>query len=89
MKHVKALFAVLAVMVLFAGFSSNLFAEEAKQSPDNVSIDQVKAKILANIDARINILQDERACVDAAKSRDDLKKCRQTLREERKEMRKR
>ena len=51
------------------------------------SIEDMKEKIISSIDERIKTLQEEKACVSAAQTHEDLKKCRKKLEKERKEFR--
>jgi hypothetical protein len=46
-----------------------------------------EAKIISSIDDRIKMLQEEKTCVSAAKTPEDLRKCREKVKEERKEFR--
>jgi GTP cyclohydrolase III len=52
-----------------------------------MSIEQRKAKLISSIDQRINRLQELKSCVSAAQTPEDLRKCRETFREESKELR--
>jgi len=51
------------------------------------SIEDMKEKIISSIDERIKTLQEEKACVSAAQTHEDMKKCRKKLEKERKEFR--
>jgi len=90
------------VMVIFTGvvFVLCIFILAYAQSPEGakpqekIPIEQRKAKIISAIDERIKMLQEEKACVSAAQTHEDLRKCwdksreeRKGLREERKEQR--
>jgi hypothetical protein len=44
-------------------------------------LDEVKAKIIANLDARIQSMTENKNCIQAAKSHDDLKTCRKKAKE--------
>lgn len=45
-----------------------------------------KELIIKHLDARIEMLQREKACVEAAKTDEDINACREKFREERKEI---
>ena len=89
MRFLRIVAMLLAAGMILAGLGSTIMAaDETKGSQDSAKFEQVKAKITASLDARIKLLQDEKACVSAAKTNEDLKKCRQSAREERKAIRK-
>jgi len=83
------------VMVIFAGvaFVLCIFMLAYGQSPEGtkpqekIPIEQRKAKIISSIDERIKMLQEDKACVSAAQTHEDLRKCREKSREERKDLR--
>ena len=83
------------VMVIFTGvvFVLCIFILAYAQSPEGakpqekIPIEQRKAKIISAIDERIKMLQEEKACVSAAKTHEDLRKCREKARGERRELR--
>jgi len=58
---------------------------EKAKSQGKISIEQRKANIISSIDQRINRLQELKTCVSAAQTQDDLRKCREKFKEERKE----
>ena len=60
----------------FAAESGEVSEEEAK------IVEQQKGAAIKLLDERISMLQDERACLSAAKSIADLKVCRQKQRED-------
>jgi len=69
-----ALIAATAVLVL----STPLYSQEQKgmlkgTAPDN--FEQRRTGILNSIDQRINSLQEERTCIQAAKSNEDIRSC--------------
>jgi hypothetical protein len=79
----------LAVAVLFlAAFSSNTFAQQPCNGPcpddqkmmgreiTPENFNEMKAHMLTMIEKRKTWLDTEKACVEAAKSADELKKCR-------------
>jgi len=68
---------IAAVAVLSLLFTVPAFAVEGTQ-PSPVTppdFEQMKAAHLKRLDNRINSLQEEKACVQAAKNHDDLKAC--------------
>jgi len=83
------------LLVIFMGvvFVFCIFILAYAQSPEGakpqekIPIEQRKAKIISAIDERIKMLQEEKACVSAAQTQEDLRKCREKSREERKELR--
>jgi hypothetical protein len=68
----------IAAMLLSLVFLAPGFAAESNKPPKvpTNAIEQRKAKILQNLDQRITKLQQEKDCVKAAKSDDDLIGCR-------------
>ena len=69
-------------VALFVIFAFNLkTGYSASASP--TTFDQKKAEQLRRIDTRINHLQGERACVQAATTQDGIKNCRQQLKGDR------
>jgi len=71
----RAVIAAVAVLsLIFAGLS---FAVEGIQpSAETVpNFEKVKAYHLKRLDDRINSLQEEKACAEAAKNQDDLRTC--------------
>jgi hypothetical protein len=88
MKKALITAAVLSFLVVIPAFA----AETApQQNPPGQTFEQRQADILKMLDARIAALQDGRTCVQAAKSEDDLRVCREKhmaeMREKRGEMR--
>jgi len=81
----KKLMVVLIVIMLVLGVSILAYAQnpEGSKPQEKMSIDQRKAKLISSIDERINMLQEVKACVSAAQTPEDLRKCREKLREER------
>ena len=83
MKFLRVIAILLAAGIIMTGLSSSLMAADGtKGAQDSANLEQLKARLTANFDARIKMLQDERSCVSAATSREDLRKCRQSAREE-------
>ncbi|MBA4349436.1 MAG: hypothetical protein C0415_05550, partial [Thermodesulfovibrio sp.] len=74
----KKLIAFTVICIFVSGLSliSIAEAQPPHAQKQEINIEQKKAKIIADIDARIKILQEDRACVSAAKTGEDLKKCR-------------
>ena len=83
--------ALLAMGMLFVLVVCGPVSAEDKGNGVNLgkqpSFEEVKANVIGSIDGRIKILQDDRKCVSSAKTREDLKKCRQQDLEKRKELR--
>jgi hypothetical protein len=88
---------VITVAILFAlTVTSVIFAEEKVVPPVEGSLptkepgpnfEQMKADHLKILDERMNSLQQEKTCVQAAKNPDDLKACRSKHRSEMKKHR--
>jgi hypothetical protein len=74
MKRVLIAAAVLSLVVAAAAF-----AADSGQAPkgQSMSFEERKADILKHLDTRMSFLQEETACVQAARNHDDLKACRQ------------
>ena len=85
----KKLMVILIVIILGLGVSILSYAQnnEGSKPQEKISIEQRKAKLISSIDERINMLQGVKACVSAAQTREDLRKCREKLGEERREFR--
>lgn len=68
----------IAAAVLSLAFAVPVFAADGGQPQKGQEpiFEQKQAEILKNIDARAAGLQEDRACVQAARSNDDLKACR-------------
>jgi vacuolar-type H+-ATPase subunit I/STV1 len=80
---------VISIVVIFAlGVFILAYAQnpEGARPQEKMSIEQRKAKEISLIDERINRLQELKTCVSAAQTPEDLRKCREKLREERKEL---
>lgn len=60
---------------------------EGAKPQEKISIEQRKAKIISSIDERIKMLQEEKACISAAQTPEDLRKCREKFKEGKKELR--
>jgi hypothetical protein len=87
MKKLIAL-AVIGIFALGLSLISIAEAQPPQTQKQEINIEQAKAKRIADIDARIKILQEDRVCVSAAKTREDMKKCKHHDIQERKELRK-
>ena len=72
----RVVIAVAAVVSLV--FALTAFAVEGVQPPKEtgVNFEQMKADHLKKLDARMDSLQQEKICVQAAKNQDDLMTCR-------------
>lgn len=72
----RVVIAVAAVLSLVVALTA--FAIEGIQPPKETGInfEQMKADHLKKLDERMNSLQQEKTCVDAAKNHDDLITCR-------------
>ena len=86
---------IIAATVLSLVFAVPAFAVEGSPLPKETGLtfEQMKSDHLKKLDERMNSLKQEKTCVHAAKSQDDLKACRAKHRAEMKdrghEMRKR
>jgi len=71
----KAVIAGAALLTLV--FAVPAFAVDISQPQKGIapSFDQMKADRMKKIDERMTSLQEEKACVQAAKTQDDLKAC--------------
>ena len=83
----KKLMVIFLVVIFVLGVSILAYSQkpEAAKPQEKVSIEERKAKIISSIDERIKMLQEDKACVSAAKTPEDLRKCREKVKEERKE----
>ncbi len=83
----RVVIAVAAVLSL--AFALPAFAIEGIQPPKETGInfEQMKADHLKKLDERMNYLQQEKTCVEAAKNQDDLITCRSKQKAEMKERR--
>ena len=81
----KKLILTFLVVIFALGVSILAYAQntEPAKPQEKVSIEESKAKIISSIDERIKMLQEEKACVSAAKTHEDLRKCRGKVRAER------
>jgi hypothetical protein len=70
--------AVIATLILSLAFALPAFAVESNEPPKGPAptFEQKKAQILKRLDERSTKLQEEKACVQAAKNDNDLKACR-------------
>jgi hypothetical protein len=69
---------IAASTVLSLVFAVPVFAADATQPPKETapSFEQMKADHLKRLDERLNSLQQEKVCVQAAKNQDELRACR-------------
>ncbi len=81
----KNLMLILIVISLVLGVSILAYAQNQEGPQGKVSIEQRKARLISAIDQRINSLQEVKACVSAAQAPEDLRKCREKFRQERKD----
>jgi len=81
--------ALIAAAVLSLAFAVPAFAVEGGQPPKDQaqSFEQKKADILKKIEARMARNQEEKSCVQAAKSHEDLKACWEKQKQEMEKMR--
>jgi len=85
----RTLFSFVVAVLFLAALSSDTFAQQQpgngpgpndqkmmgrEITPENFA--EVKARMLTMIEKRKTMLDTEKACVEAAKSADELKKCR-------------
>jgi hypothetical protein len=80
----KVVFAVVALSLIVA---VSAFAIEGNQPPKETALnfEQLKADHLKKLEERMSSLQQEKTCVQAAKSQDDLWACRSKHKAEMKE----
>jgi len=79
---------IAAAVVLSLAFAVSAFADERQPSNNpGQNFEQRKAEILKMMDERIAGIQEEKSCVQAAKSHEDLKACREKHRAEMGKMR--
>ena len=76
---------VLLAMALFV-FGSSISVMAADSGDTN--IEQKKETIINEIDQMIKLLQDEKVCVAAAQTKDEIKKCHGPIVAHKKEMKK-
>jgi len=78
---------VVFVMIVVFCLSALAYAQstEGSKPQEQVPMEQRKAKLMSLIDQRINLLQGIKACVSAAQTTEDLRKCRDKFREESKQ----
>jgi len=71
--------AIIAVALLSLAFAAPILAAEGGPPPSapGQTFEQRQANVLKMIDERIASLQEGKTCVQAAKSDDDLKACRE------------
>ena len=82
----KKLILIFLVGIFAFGVSILTYAQntEPAKPQGQVSIEEMKSKIISSIDERIKMLQEEKACISVAKTDEDLRKCRGRARFERK-----
>lgn len=84
MKRVRMMIGAVALAAVFSyGLSTNSRAADSPQpQPPQGSqmapekFPELKARLLERLEERLKRLQTEKACVEAAKSQEDLQKCR-------------
>ena len=83
----KKLMVILIGVVFILGIFILVYAQspEGAKPQEKISFEQRKANIISSIDQRINRLQELKTCVSAAQTQDDLRRCREKFKEERKE----
>ncbi len=83
----RVVIAVAAVLSLV--FAVPAFAIEGSQPPEEtvLNFEQMRDDHLKKLDERMNSLQQEKTCVQAAKNQDDLRACRAKHRAEMKKYR--
>ena len=74
---------IMAVSILLF-FATSVFAIDAMPLPNGTgpNFEQRKTEIINRIDQRITRNQEEKTCVQSAKSHDDLKACRDKFKTE-------
>jgi hypothetical protein len=85
----KKLMVIFMVVIFALGVFILAYAQnpEGARPQEKMSIEQRKAKIISSIGEHIKLLQEEKTCVSAAQTHEDLRKCREKSSEERKEFR--
>lgn len=72
----------VAAAVLFLAFASPVLASDVSQQPAGPpDFKQRKAEMLKNLDERISGLQQDRKCIQAANTPDDIRVCRDKVRD--------
>lgn len=69
--------AVLSLVVAAAAFAAESGTVPNRQGGQGMTFEERKADVLKHLDTRMSSLQEEKACVQAAKNHDDLRACRQ------------
>ena len=84
----RTLFSIAVAVLFLAAFSPSTFAQQQPSGPGSngqkmmgkeitpENFSEMKARILTMIEKRRTMLDTEKACVEAAKSADELKRCR-------------
>lgn len=72
---------LLVVLALFV-ISIPVFAEEPAEQK-GIDIEKKKEDVVSGIDRRIGVLQELKKCITDAATKEDLKKCRESFKEER------
>ena len=82
----KKLVVIFLAVIFTLGLSILAYSQnpQAAKPQGKMSIEQRKARIISSIDERITTLQELKACVSAAQTHEDLRKCRENFRQERK-----
>ena len=70
---VIAVAAVLSLVIAASAFGTD--GSQPPQGTTALTFDQMKANCLTMLDERLNSLQEEKTCVQAANTQDDLKAC--------------
>ncbi|MBI4746551.1 MAG: hypothetical protein HY786_08440 [Deltaproteobacteria bacterium] len=73
--------AILLVVLSLFVISIPVFAEEAAEQK-GIDIEKKKEDVVSRIDKRIGILQDLKKCITDAATKEELKKCRESFKEE-------
>lgn len=77
--------AILLAFLSLLVISMPVFAAEPSQKKE-FDIEKRKEEVISRIDKRIGLLQELKKCITDAKTREELKKCRETFKEERREL---
>ena len=80
----RTLFSLAVVVLFLSAFSPNAIAQQQPPNDQNMmgreitpeNFSEVKARMLTMIEKRRAMLDTHKACVEAAKNADELKKCR-------------
>jgi len=83
----KVAFITVVMFFLSGALMRAAVAAQGGQTPQkDMTVGQLKADMIQDIDARIKMLQADRGCVSAARTKEELTKCVQQAGEKRKQL---